>query len=116
MVPAGLSSRLASGPGLFTSNPADPSQPGAVQNTANNPAAIGSIVQIFATGYANLDGSGAATQVFLAGLPAQVASSGTVAPGPWQINAAVPDGISGQAPVFVTVGGMASNAVTIYVK
>ena len=85
-------------------------------NTADNPAAIGSIVQIFATGYASLDGSFAATQVFLAGLPAQVAFSGTVAPGLWQINAAVPSGISGQVPVFVTLGGMASNAVTIYVK
>jgi uncharacterized protein (TIGR03437 family) len=110
------------GPGLFVLNPTDPSQPGAVENqdyrvnSANNPAATGSVLQIFATGYANLDASRDATQVFLAGVPAHVAFSGTVAPGLWQINAVVPAGISGQVPLFVTAGGMASNAVTVYVQ
>jgi uncharacterized protein (TIGR03437 family) len=102
-------------------NPAHPSQPGAVENqdysvnSENNPAKIGSIVQIFATGYGNLDAA-APTQVFLAGVQAQVAFSGLVAPGLWQINAVVPGGISGQLPLFVAAGSTASNAVTIYLQ
>jgi uncharacterized protein (TIGR03437 family) len=105
------------GPGLFVLDPADSSQPGAVENqdysvnSAVTPAKAGSAVVIFATGYC-----GAPTQVYLAGVPAQVLFSGPIAPGLWQINALVPAGISAQVPLFVTAGSMASNAVTIYVQ
>jgi uncharacterized protein (TIGR03437 family) len=105
------------GPGLFVLNPADPGQPGAVENqdysvnSAINPARAGSALVIFATGYC-----AASTQVYLAGVPAQVLFSGPIAPGLLQINAVVPAGISGQVPVFVAAGGMTSNAVTVYVQ
>jgi uncharacterized protein (TIGR03437 family) len=111
----------AAGPGLFVLDPADISQAGAVENEdyrvndATLPAAPGSILQIFATGYANPDPS-RATQVYVGGVPAQIAFNGTVSPGLWQINAVVPPGATGQLPLFVTSGGVASNAVTVQVK
>ena len=115
-IAAGKATITAAGPGIFILNPADPAQPGAVENqdfavnTAATPARAGSIVQIFATGYGAAD-----TQVYFAGVPAAVAFTGPIAqfPGLWQINAVVPDGITGQVPVFVTAGNLASNAATL---
>jgi uncharacterized protein (TIGR03437 family) len=107
------------GPGIFVLQPADPSQPGAVENqdysvNANsNPAAQGSVVQIFATG----SGSGSsATQVFFGDTPAQVLFSGQVAPGLWQIDAQVPEGVTGQVSLSVAAGNLASNGVTVWVR
>ena len=108
----------ATGPGIFVLDSADRSQPGAVENQdysingSSNPAAQGSIVQIFATG----DGSGS-PQIFFADIPAQILFNGEVAeyPGLWQINAVVPFSVSGKVPVFVIAGNLASNAVTIFV-
>jgi uncharacterized protein (TIGR03437 family) len=37
-------------------------------------------------------------------------------PGLWLIDAVVPDGISGQTPIFAAAGGQVSNAVTIQVQ
>ena len=120
---AGRATVTSSSPGLFIFRPADPSQPGAVENqdfsvnTQTNPAATGSVVQIFATGYGPLDASGAApVHVYIAEMPAQVLFSGPVAPGLWQINAQVPSGISGQASLYLVSGNTASNAVTIWVQ
>jgi uncharacterized protein (TIGR03437 family) len=116
-VGAGTFTVSACGPGMFVLNPADSAQPGAVENqdysvnSAANPAKAGSALVIFATGYC-----GASTEVYLAGVPTKVLFSGSIAPGLWQINAEVPAGISGQVPVFVAAGGMASNAVTVYVQ
>ena len=116
---AGEATLTATGPGIFVAQPGDPSQPGAVENqdyslnTRSNPAAEGSVVQIYATGY----GPGASqVQVFFADTPAQVMYSGMVGPGPWQINAQVPDGASGQVPVSMVAGNIASNAVTVWVR
>jgi uncharacterized protein (TIGR03437 family) len=108
----------AVGPGILVLQCADPSQPGAVENqdysvnSAANPAAPGSVVQIFATGYGELSGP---PQVFFADTPAQIQFSGPLSqyPGLWQINAVVPQSISGQAPVFIVGGNLTSNAVTI---
>jgi len=103
----------------------NPAQPGAVENQddsvndASNPAAKGSVIQIFATGYGPLDGSGSApVAVFFADTPAQVLYSGPVAslPALWQINAQVPAGVAGQVPIYLMAGGLASNAVTVTIQ
>ena len=116
---AGEATLTATGPGIFVSQPGDPAQPGAVENQDNslngslNPATKGSVVQIYATGY----GPGSSqVQVFFADTPAQVMYSGLVGPGLWQINAQVPDGASGQVPVSIIAGNIASNAVTVWVQ
>src|ERR1051326_200013 len=108
----------AAGAGIFILNAADNSQPGAIENQdfsvngSASPARSGSVIQIFATGY----GDGVSVQVYVAGIPAQVLFSGVVAPGLWQMNARLPDGATGQVPVFVVAGNLASNAVTVYVQ
>ena len=116
-VASGQATITAASLGIFVLQP-DPSQPGAVLNqdssvnSASNPAAAGSIVQIFATGYAP------AVQVFFGDLPAQVMFSGASSqyPGLWQINAQVPAVASGQVPIYAVAGSIASNAVTISVQ
>ena len=113
----------ASGPGVFILNPADPSQPGAVENqdysvnAAGNAASAASVVQIFATGYGPLDSHGdAPVQVFFGDSPAMVLFSRPIAqyPGLWQVNVQVPAGLTGQVPVFLIAAGMSSNGSTIY--
>jgi uncharacterized protein (TIGR03437 family) len=115
----GEATLTATGPGIFVSLPGDPTQPGAVENqdsslnSSSNPATKGSVVQIYATGY----GPGASlVQVFFADTPAQVTWSGVVGPGLWQINAQVPDSVSGQVSVSIIAGNIASNAVTVWVQ
>jgi uncharacterized protein (TIGR03437 family) len=106
------------GPGIFVRQPTDPSQPGMVLNEDSSvngssaPAAAGSVLQIFATGI------GPDVQVFLGGVPASVLSSAPTdqPPGGWQITARVPDGLSGQVPLFITTGNIASNGVTVWVQ
>jgi uncharacterized protein (TIGR03437 family) len=78
-----------------------------------NPAVIGSVIQVFATGNVT---DWNAVQVFLTDTPAPITYSGPVAPGLWQINARVPAIVSGQVPVFVVAGGIPSNAVTVWVQ
>ena len=109
----------ASGPGIFVLQPADPQQPGAIENQdssindASHPAAPGTAMQIFATGFG---GDALPVQVFFGDIPAQVLYSGSAGPGLWQINAMVPNGLSGRTPVFLISGGLASNAVTITIQ
>lgn len=117
----GQASISAVGPGIFVLEGDNPSQPGAVENqdysvnSNSNPAARGSVVQIFATGYGQLSGS---PQVFFADTPAQILFSGETAeyPGLWQINAVVPSTLSGQVPIFIIGGNLTSNAVTISIQ
>lgn len=103
-----------SGPGLFILQPANPEQPGAVENqdysvnSPSTPAEGGSVLQIYATGYS----AASPVQVFFGDIPAQVLYSGIVGPGLWLIDASVPTGLSGIYPVFVLAGGFSSNAVT----
>jgi uncharacterized protein (TIGR03437 family) len=124
-VASGQVSITAASPGLFMAQGTDPSQPGAILNqnsslnTAANRAAKNSVLQIFATGYGPLDSSGrAAVQVFIGGVPAEIQFSGPIPQfvGLWQINARLPDGVSGQVPVFVVAGNIASNGVTVWVQ
>mgnify|MGYP001615915908 CR=1 FL=1 len=65
-----------------------------------------------------LSRTSALPQVYVGAEPSEVLFSGASAefPGLWQINAVVPDkaALAGQTPVFVTMGGAASNAVTIW--
>jgi uncharacterized protein (TIGR03437 family) len=113
----------AASPGIFVLQPADPSQPGAVLNQDSsvnskaNPAEKGSVIQIFATGNGALDSNGQAlVQVLVGESPAAVLYSAPVPQfaGLWQINARVPDDVSGQAALFLIAGNTASNGVTIW--
>ena len=64
-------------------------------NGSSNPAAAGSVVQIYATGAGSLDSSGnVPVSVYLGDLPAQGLASVPLSqyPGLWQINAIVPTG------------------------
>ena len=109
----------AAGSGIFVLQPGDPQQPGAIENQdssvndASNPAAPGTAVEIYATGFS--EGT-PPVQVFFGDIPAPVLYSGLAGPGLWQINASVPNGLSGRTPVFLISGGVASNAVTITVQ
>ena len=116
----------AAGPGLFVAAPVS-AQPGAILNqdsklnTSGAPAARGSVIQIFGTGYGTLDAAGqAAAGVWIADLPAAVLYSGPAPgiPGLWQVNVQVPNEsvVAGQVPVFVGALGMVSNGVTIWVQ
>ena len=114
----------ATGPGLFVLQSTDPSQPGAVQNqdysvnSQANSAAVGSVLQIYATGYGTLDSTGAAPVTVLpGGTSAEVLYSGPVAqyPGLWQIKVRVPNTLTGQLPIQLIAGKAASNAVTVWV-
>jgi uncharacterized protein (TIGR03437 family) len=121
----GQASITATGPGIFVAQGTDPSQPGAILNrdsslnTSANRAARNSVLQIFATGYGPLDSTGrAAVQVFAGGIPAEIQFSGPIPQfaGLWQINARLPDGVSGQVPLFAVAGNIASNGVTVWVQ
>src|SRR5206468_12649795 len=111
-----------SAPGIFTSDGSGRGQAAAVNqdgspNSAATPAPSGSVIALYITG------EGQATlgliAVTIGDRPAQVQSAGTaiiVAP-VFQINAVVPVGISGQVPIVVTIGGVATQpGVTIAVR
>jgi uncharacterized protein (TIGR03437 family) len=118
-IASGTATILAASPGIFVLQPGDPQQPGAIENEdssvsdASHPAAAGTVIQIYATGYG---GDALPVQVFFGDIPSQVLYSGSAGPGLWQINAMVPNGLSGRTPVFLVTGGLASNAVTITVE
>jgi uncharacterized protein (TIGR03437 family) len=116
---------VAVGPGLFVADPSNVFQPGAAlnensePNTPQTPAARGSIVQLFGTGQGIrlLEGR-SDLSVWIGQERAEVFFSGTAPghPGLWQINARVPDGLTGEQPVVVSANGLLSNAVTIRVQ
>jgi uncharacterized protein (TIGR03437 family) len=123
-------------PGLFVANLLDTSRPIAAldQNSASIGAAgvsAGSVIQIFGTGQgtaspAIADGTAGAAQtllqpqVFFGTEQAEIVYSGYpgVFPGLWQANVRVPvsAAVSGQMPLFVAIGGAASNGVTVQVN
>lgn len=108
-----------SGPGIFIVDPTNAAQPGAILNqdgtvnTSSNPAAPGSIVQIFATGY-----GGQPVLTYFAERQGETLFSGSQDefPGLWQINARIPAGITGQVSLFLLSDQQASNGVTLWVK
>ena len=128
-------------PGIFTAV-AGGRGPGAVlnedfsPNSAENPAAVGSVVQIFATGLGPTDAPLATGQpgassppfnltamvpvVAIGGASAEVLSSG-MAPGfvgLYQVNARVPTGAPAGDEVLleIKIGGSSSNTVTLAVR
>lgn len=121
----GQATVTATSPGIFVLQPADPSQPGAVLNQASGinsqatPAEKGSTIQIFATGIGTLDSNGqGSVQVVIGETPAAVLN---IAPSPqlpglWQIDARVPDNVSGQAALFLVAGNTVSNGVTVWLR
>jgi uncharacterized protein (TIGR03437 family) len=123
----------------MASSDTTPTSQGIVQNqdfginNQSSRARRGEIIQIYATGCgrtgpATTDGLAptalspavAKTEAFVANLPAVVQFSGAHPqfPGICQVNVTVPDQafVTGQVPVFITVGGIASNSVSIWVQ
>ena len=128
-------------PGIFTAVPGG-SGPGAIlnedssPNSAENPAAVGSVVQIFTTGLGATDPPLATGQtgasspplnrtvmvpvVMIGGAPAEVLFSG-MAPGfvgLYQVNARVPAATPAgdDVPLEIEIGGGSSNTVTLAVR
>jgi uncharacterized protein (TIGR03437 family) len=107
------------GPGIFVIEPANLAQPGAILNqdgtinTSSSPAAPGTIVQIFGTGY-----GGQPVSTYFAERPGETIFSGAQKefPGMWQVNARVPPGVTGQVSVFLLSDRQASNGVTLWVQ
>jgi len=130
---------ITSGPGLFVKDTA--TRKGAIlnedstENTSSNMARRGQVIQIYGTGPGALsaaiaDGALAPStpplvttkstpQVLIGGVEATVQFTG-MAPGlvgVWQVNVFIPDKafISGRVPVFLSMDGVDSNEVTIFV-
>jgi uncharacterized protein (TIGR03437 family) len=118
-VASGTFTVARTGPGIFVIEPASPAQPGAIlnqdgtANTSSNPAAPGTIVQIFATGY-----GGQSVIAYFADKPAETLFSGVQSdfPGLWQIKARVPSGVRGQVSLFLVSDLQSSNGVTLWIK
>jgi uncharacterized protein (TIGR03437 family) len=97
----GRFSVAAAAPGIYVLEPANPLQPGAVVRNELS-------LHIFATGL------GDKTQAWVAQEPAEILS---IIPAPgivglWHVNVKLPSS-SGQLPLFLSSGGIASNAVSI---
>lgn len=127
-------------PAIFTMNGQGTGQ-GAIVDTSyrvvdsSNPATAGSVIQIYCTGLGavtNTPATGAPASstalstttttptVMIGGVTAQVLFSG-LAPGTvgeYQVNVQVPAGVSsgGAVPVAISIGGIASNTVTMAVQ
>jgi uncharacterized protein (TIGR03437 family) len=129
----------ATAPGIFTADGTGVGRAAALNqdgtpNAPATPAATGSIVTFYATGEgatspAGIDGKlGGAplpqplaqVAVTIGGMPASIKYAGGapgIIAGVMQVNAVVPDGISGTVAVTISVGGVASQpGVTLSVK
>lgn len=123
----------------MASSDTTPTSQGIVQNqdfsinSQASRAGRGEVIQIYATGCggtspATTDGLAptalspavAKTEAFVANLPAVVQFAGAHPqfPGICQVNVVVPDQafVTGQTPVFITVGGIASNSVSVWIR
>jgi uncharacterized protein (TIGR03437 family) len=123
----------------LASSEATPASPGIIQNqnftinTSSSRAARREIIQLYATGCgrtspASTDGLAPTalspvtgrTEAFVGNISATVQFSGAHPqfPGICQVNIVVPDRsfITGQVPVFITVDGIASNSVSVWVQ
>lgn len=124
---------------MFSINLLDPARPGAVLNqdyslnSDANPAHGGDFIQIYGTGQGAThppveDGaagpgdpfawSASEARIYIGTVGTEVQFSGlsTQSPGLWQVNVKVPAGLSaGPYPVFVAIGGAASNGVTVWI-
>jgi len=135
-VASGMAAVAAAAPGLFIDDLTDTARPAAAldensQVLGASGVSPGTVIQLFGTGQgptypAIADGAAGAgqtlfqTQVFFGGEQAEIVYSGMpgLFPGFWQANVKVPDSaaVSGQVPVFVAIGGGASNGVTVQVN
>jgi uncharacterized protein (TIGR03437 family) len=119
--PLGRVHIVAANPGVFSVNPADLRQPGAVLNADNTLNAIDNrargsqVIQAFGTGFA-ADQPAA----FIGFVLCRVLHSGRVEgfPGLWQVNVEVPtvSAVRGMAPLYFVSGGIRSNAVSMYIE
>jgi len=98
---------------------------GTADTTRTRPVAPGGYIEIYCTGLGPVRATGEGLQattltpqVWIGGIPATVPYSG-LAPGfegLYQVNARVPDGLSGERTAWVSVGGVRSNEVKIAVR
>jgi uncharacterized protein (TIGR03437 family) len=124
-------------PGLFTVESSGQGQAAAINedgtpNSAGNPANVGSVVTLYGTGEGMLFPSGfegriganerpvQPVNVLIGGIPVTPNYAG-VSPGSvvglLQVNVRIPTGVSGNVPVILNVGGIASRTgVTIAVR
>lgn len=123
----------------LASSDTTPTSQGIVQNqnfsinNQNTRAARGEVIQVYATGCGAtnpgltdgvaptvLSPAVAKTEAFVANLPATVQFAGAHPqfPGICQVNITVPNQafVTGQVPVFITVGGIASNSVSVWIQ
>jgi uncharacterized protein (TIGR03437 family) len=123
----------------MASSDTTPTSQGIVQNqdfsinSRNARAGRGEVIQMYATGCGRtspsttdglaptaLSPAVAKTEAFVANLPAVVQFAGAHPqfPGICQVNVIVPDQpfVTGQTPVFITVGGIASNSVSVWIR
>jgi uncharacterized protein (TIGR03437 family) len=123
----------------LASSDTTPTSQGIIQNqnfSINNQssrAARGEVIQLYATGCgvtnpsvtdglapAALSPTVAKTEAFVGNLPAVVQFAGAHPqfPGICQINVTVPNQafVTGQVPLFITVGGIASNSVSVWIQ
>ena len=124
-------------PGIFTADASGLGQ-GAILNedyslnSPDNPALAGAVIVLYATG-GGLTGAGRTgrraesadstlghTEVSINGEPAEVLYSGaapSLVNGAMQVNVRVPNGVSGNPPIILTVSGKSSAAtVTVWVR
>lgn len=119
-------------PGIFTDDSSGSGQAAALNadytlNSSTNPAVPGSVVILYATGGGQTNppqstgATGAAAQLSasvaatIGGQPAQVLYAGQAGgevSGVVQVNLQVPEGVSGQLPVVLTMGGVVSQQTT----
>jgi len=137
----GVMDVLDVGPGIFVLDLLDVNKPGAIlneDNTVNSQAIAAtrdSVIQVFATGQGPaLDGAvedgnfppagslvrtTAPVKAYVSVDEAEVQFSGLAPtlPGVWQINIKIPNRpyIAGQVPLFVTINGISSNPVSLWV-
>jgi uncharacterized protein (TIGR03437 family) len=129
----------AAAPGIFTADgsgtgPAVAANQDGSANAPANPAAVGSVISIYATGEGQTSPTGvdgklgaaplpkplAQVTATIGGVPADVkyagGASGIIA-GVMQVNVTVPPGVSGVVPVVISVGGVSSQSgVTVSVR
>jgi uncharacterized protein (TIGR03437 family) len=92
---------------------------GTAITTAEQPAARGDYIEIYATGLGPVDDTALVPEVTIGGAPASVTYSGLVSgyPGLYQVNVQIPpDAPAGEQQLQITIGGVASNAVKIGVR
>ena len=113
----------ATSPGVFVATPADPAQLGlivsggeGISNTAESPAHSGEIIRILATGVDPTLSDQPTIYLGMTVVKPEAIEPDVDKPGAWWISVRVPQGLSGQNPLFVIQSAAISNPVTFWVR